>query len=319
MSKSWIWSAIGVGVLGVGSLVAYLILQPKPLPETILYGNGHIEGTDVRIAAEVSGRVVESRLVEGTQVKQGDVVIRIAPEDYNLRLAQAKAEEAAARQSAMALDDQLDTVSHHAKTAATDLARNQELATRGNLSQQNLDRATNVDKEARGQLAGLQSRLDQARAQLDAAAQAVALAQRNVEKASVVSPVSGTVTARLAEEGEVVAAGEPLGVVVNLTKLELKVYMAESELAKLRVGAPARIAVDAFPGRFFDAQVKTIDSQAQFTPRDIHMPEERTRTVFGVTLSLNNPEGGMHPGMPADAWILWKEAAAWPPKLFVPE
>lgn len=319
MGRSWIWSAIVLGLLGVVSLAAYVILQPRPLPESVLYGNGHVEGTELRIAAEVPGRIVESRLIEGTQVKQSEVVVRIDGEDFALRLAQAQAEETAARQALNAIEDQLKTVQHHAETAAVDLARSQALAKRGNLSQQRLDQAMNVDKEARGQVLSLQAKLEQARAVADAAAQVVALARRSVDKTTVQAPADGTVTVRLVEDGEVVAAGQPLGVIVDLTQLELKVYVAEADLAKLHIGDPARVAVDAYPGRYFDATVRTIDSQGQFTPRDVHMPEERVRTVFGVTLALSGSEAGMHPGMPADAWILWQEGASWPPKLFIPQ
>ncbi len=80
----------------------------------------------------------------------------------------------------------------------------------------------------------------------------------------------------------------------------------------------ARVKVDAFADRFFEARVARVDQRAQFTPRDIHMPEERVRMVFGVTLALENPQGVLKPGMPADAWILWKSGAAWPDRLFVP-
>ena len=55
-----------------------------------------------------------------------------------------------------------------------------------------------------------------------------------------------------------------------------------------------------------------IDGQAQFTPRDVHMADERSRTVYGVTLAAANPEGLLKPGMPADSWILWDEKSGWP-------
>ena len=60
-----------------------------------------------------------------------------------------------------------------------------------------------------------------------------------------------------------------------------------------------------------------VDSQAQFTPRDIHMPDERVRLVFGVTLALENEDGRLKPGMPADAWIRIDDVA-WPERLPIP-
>ncbi len=75
--------------------------------------------------------------------------------------------------------------------------------------------------------------------------------------------------------------------------------------------------VDAFPERYFDAQVIRIDDYAQFTPRDIHLPEERTRMVYGITLALESADGTLKPGMPADAWIRSSETE-WPTSLPVP-
>ena len=73
-----------------------------------------------------------------------------------------------------------------------------------------------------------------------------------------------------------------------------------------------------FPIATSTARVSRVDAQAQFTPRDIHVPEERTRLVFGVTLALDNREGQLKPGMPADAWVRWDPATAWPAQLVVP-
>ena len=71
-----------------------------------------------------------------------------------------------------------------------------------------------------------------------------------------------------------------------------------------------------FEKMFFVAR---IDAQAQFTPRDVHMADERSRTVYGVTVEAANPEGLLKPGMPADAWILWNGKAGWPARLQPPE
>jgi len=124
---------------------------------------------------------------------------------------------------------------------------------------------------------------------------------------------------RLAEPGEVVAAGQPVAVVADLERVTLKVYVSEADLGRIRLDAPARIRVDAFADRWFPARVARVDAQAQFTPRDVHMEDERVRTVYGVTLEALNPDGLLKPGMPADAWILWDAASGWPAQLAIPE
>jgi len=120
------------------------------------------------------------------------------------------------------------------------------------------------------------------------------------------------------EPGELVQPGQTLALLVDLTNLELTVYIPENELGKIKLGDPARVRVDAFPERYFEARIKRIDQRAQFTPREVHMPEERVRMVFGVTLAIANPDGVLKPGMPADAWIRWQPDLAWPEPLWIP-
>jgi HlyD family secretion protein len=146
----------------------------------------------------------------------------------------------------------------------------------------------------------------------------VQLAQSQLGKTVIAAPLTGTVLTKSIEVGELATPGRPIATLVDLTGVELKIYIPEADIGKLRLGNEARVLTDAFADRYLDARVSRVDSQAQFTPRDIHMPDERTRLVFGVTLALDNPQGQLKPGMPADAWVRWNSATAWPPQLVVP-
>ena len=142
-----------------------------------------------------------------------------------------------------------------------------------------------------------------ARAEVLAAEAARALARANVADTTVAAPFTGTVLRKLVEPGEVVASGTPLVTLVDLQRLYAKVYVAEAELGRVKVGDPGRVYTDAFPGRAFDAVVSEVAEQAEFTPRDVHMKDERMKLVFAVKLALENPGGVLKPGMPVDARI----------------
>jgi hypothetical protein len=101
--------------------------------------------------------------------------------------------------------------------------------------------------------------------------------------------------------------------------MELRVFIPEPQLGKVRLDASARVQVDAFPDRSFEARVARIDSRPQFTPREVHVPDQRARIVFAAILRVDNPAGYLKPGMPADAWIRWSDEAAWPGRFSVPE
>lgn len=164
---------------------------------------------------------------------------------------------------------------------------------------------------ARERLAEARAAVETARARLQTAEASLQLAQANLNDTRVLAPFAGTVLRRFVEPGEVVAAGTPLLTLVDLSRLHAKVYVAEAALGTLKIGDPARVYTDAFPKRSFDATVSQIAQQAEFTPRDIHMPEERTTLVFAVKLAIRNPQGLLKPGMPVDGRIRWRPQAPW--------
>ncbi|TDF62547.1 HlyD family secretion protein [Cupriavidus sp. L7L] len=127
----------------------------------------------------------------------------------------------------------------------------------------------------------------------------------------ILAPVDATVMAKLVEPGELVAAGRPLATLVNLSDLYVRVYVPERDVGRIRLGNPARIFVDAFRDRAFPGKVIEVAQQAEFTPKDVHMKDEREKLVFGVKIAIENPDGLLKPGMFADVKIKVDQNAAW--------
>lgn len=316
---TWAWTGMVLVAIAAGAYGFYAWMQPLPLPGQLLYGNGHVEGTEVRVAAEVEGRVVESSMVEGRTVKRGDLLLQIDDADLKLQKAQAEAEVVSLASQRDASAAELQLWRHHQSTAETDLTRYRKLEAIGAATSQRLDQAANTAKEAEEHVAALQALVASLDARATAARRDVDLVNLRLEKTRVIAPISATILTKTAEVGEFIETGSQVAVLVDLSHLELKIYLPEAEIGKVKLDAPARVRIDAFPERLFDARVERIDQEAQFTPRDIHMPQERTRMVFGVTLAIDNRERLLKPGMPADAWLLWQPQAGWPARLFVPE
>lgn len=318
LKRTWIWTPIVLAALAAGSYAIYRSLTPPALPEGVLYGGGRIEGTEVTVASEVSGRVLESALVEGARVRAGDVLVHLDGADLKTQLDRAVAERDAALRERDRLRRDLATARHHLETAQIDDRRYAALAREGTIAVQRREQAANVLAEAQGRVETLATAMSQVNARIEAMAKSVQLAQSQLTKSTITAPLSGTILTRSIEVGELAAPGRPIATLVDLTRVELKIYIPEKDIGKLRLQQEARARTDAFPDRYLAARVSRIDSQAQFTPRDIHMPDERTRLVFGVTLTLENPQGELKPGMPADAWVRWNPAIPWPPELVVP-
>ncbi len=150
------------------------------------------------------------------------------------------------------------------------------------------------------------------KAQCKQAAAVLAEVESVLDDLHIVAPSAGTLTTRVADAGEVVAAGSPLFDLVDMDRLYLKVYVAENQVGRLRRGLAARIYTDTFPDRPFDAEVRYIASQAEFTPKEVQTPDERVKLVYAVKLYLiDNPDHCLTPGMPADAVIRFKEGVSW--------
>lgn len=148
--------------------------------------------------------------------------------------------------------------------------------------------------------------------QRDQAEAAQAEAASVLRDLTLVAPTDGTVVTRMADVGEVVAAGAPLLELVDLDRLYLQVYVPEVQVGKVRLNLPARIYTDAFPDQPFEAVVRYIASKAEFTPKEVQTPDERVKLIYAVRLYLtSNPEHRVTPGLPADAVIRWRDEVPW--------
>ncbi|MGK2915316.1 MAG: HlyD family secretion protein [Porticoccaceae bacterium] len=316
--KSWIVTPLIVLLIAAASYSFYLYTLPPTLEAGFLYGNGHIEGTEVSISAEVSGRVMSSNLVEGTVIEKDALLVALDARDQAANRATAAAEIVALEHERNRYREQLQTWQETLAVAERDLNRHQALRQAGVVTEQQLDRVANTQRDALGQVRSLRAQIAETGARADEVRRKLDYLQIQIDKAKIFSPMHATILTKGIEPGEFAEPGRQIAVLVDMDDLELKVYVPEAVLGKIRLNAPAKVRVNAFPDRYFDARVKRVDQRAQFTPRDINMPEERVRMVFGVVLALENAEGFLKPGMPADAWLRWDDAREWPVALVVP-
>jgi multidrug resistance efflux pump len=121
-----------------------------------------------------------------------------------------------------------------------------------------------------------------------------------MDKLIIVAPLDGIVLTRLVEPGEVVAPGATLLTMGPLEELTITVYISEDQYGTINLGQTAIVSVDSFPGETFEAIVIRIADQAEFTPRNVQTQEDRRTTVFAVELGIDNQDGKLKPGMPAD-------------------
>jgi len=130
----------------------------------------------------------------------------------------------------------------------------------------------------------------------------LAQAEKAVADCTVTAPMDGVVTTRSHEEGDVVATGAPLITLSRLDEVWLSVYIPETRLGGIKLGQPAQVQTDGAASRYAGV-VTFIASEAEFTPKNVQTPDERTKLVYRVKITLKNPEGIFKPGMPADGYL----------------
>jgi HlyD family secretion protein len=139
-----------------------------------------------------------------------------------------------------------------------------------------------------------------ARARVAAADAQIATLEKAIADATVTAPVTGVVTEKLADAGELAQAGAPIVVIMDLDHAWANVYVDEPIVPRLRLGQPATLFTDAGGGGISGA-VSYISQKAEFTPRNVQTADERAKLVYRVKVSVDNRNGVLKAGMPVEA------------------
>lgn len=205
--------------------------------------------------------------------------------------------------------DQLDAASAQQAAAQSNLANLESGARPEQISAAQAQRdaaAAQVDT-AGANLTAAEARLEAANAQFSAAQAQVEAAQAAVEvldvqlgKLTITAPADGVILMRSIEPGEAAAPGATLFTLGQLERLTITVYIPEDRYGAISLGQTASVKVDSFSGTTFTATVTYIADKAEFTPRNVQTADGRRTTVFAVKLTIDNADGRLKPGMPAD-------------------
>ena len=281
---------IVVALLGIG-WAAKTILYNRVHVTT---DNAQVDGTIVPVLAKVGGFVRTLGVDENDHVKLGQAIVLIDSSEYAVRLAQAEAELAAAAYLAggkgvdgqaeaqirsatsqgQVVQAQIDAAKAAQAKATADLARYKELAAKQIVSKQQLDAAQAAFDQANANLAALERQASGAAAQLSSAEIGGKFAQARYASAKatrdnaalqlsytkVVSPVSGIVSRKQIEVGQLVQPGQPLLTLVSDSAVWVTANFKETQLSDIRVGQAVAIEVDSYPGCEAEGKVESLSA-----------------------------------------------------------
>ena len=259
-----------------GPQVDALVVQSAPLVRTLQFSARVATLSRVDVGSTVTGRVAQVRVMEGTQVRQGDVLVQLESDELRAALAQAVAAERQAKARLEGLRSTGRTAAQAARAqadaslqaASASLARVQQLVAEGFYSPAQLDEARRAVDVARAQQLGAQAQLQatadagtevaQAQAQLALAQAATVAAQARLAQATLVAPADARVLVREVEPGQIVQPGKALFSLALAGPTQLVAQVDERFLEQLQLGQPAWVVADAFAGQRFAARVLSI-------------------------------------------------------------
>ncbi len=131
----------------------------------------------------------------------------------------------------------------------------------------------------------------------------ISVTKANLGDRDVVSPLNGVVLNKNYQNGEFVNPGSAIATIGDLNDCWVKVYISSEQLGLIKLGQSVDVKIDAYPDKVFAGNIKEISQNAEFTPRQSITQKERANLVFYVKVKIDNSEGILKPGMPADVVI----------------
>ena len=330
-------------VLFLVALAFYLLTTPRgsDIPLT-----GIVDGNEVIVSPQITGRIVTLSVDEGSAVKKGDLIAELDPEELQANLAAARAnvtslesQVSAANHNYSLTDDSTDAALQQARARVTssnaqldqaraeltrdqqDLGRMQQLFAKGEVSAQDRDHAEaavnisqanvrSLEDSVKAEAAALngaqanrkqvdvrQSDISSTVAQLQQARATEAQVATQLGYTKIYAPIDGVVSVRVAKQGEVVAQGAPIVVLVDIDHLWVRADVEESYIDNIQFGQTMKVRLPS--GTVLDGKVFFKGVENEFaTQRDVSRTKRDIKT-FAIKVSLPNDSGRLFTGMTA--------------------
>jgi HlyD family secretion protein len=313
--------AVVVLVAGVaGGYAFWKQDQASRVPQGLARANGRIEVERADVATKYAGRIAYLSVDEGAFVKINDVLVRIDTTEILAQLVAARAAVHRAHQSIARAQADVALREAELRLTEAELRRVVELARTNTASLAELDRRTAQRDVSKASLEGAKVAVEDAKAATEVSQAQVAQIEATIADMTLKAPVSGRVEYRLAQAGEVVAAGGRVLTLLNLSDVHMTIFLPTTQAGRVELGSEARIVLDSAPEYVIPAKVSFVAAEAQFTPKYVETANEREKLMFRVKLHINPQildayRGYVKAGMTGNAYVKVQTGASWPASL----
>jgi HlyD family secretion protein len=299
---------------GAGEHKLRVVKVERGALQSVVAASGTLNAvTTVQVGSQISGQVKEINADFNTAVKKDQVIARIDPQTFELRVNQARADldaahsaVAVARSGLAAQQAEVGRVKVTLADAQRDYERKKTLVEKNFISGAELDKARTLLDGTREQLKAVEAQIHVSEAQVLSAQATVKQresllkqSQVDLERTIIRAPVDGTVILRNVDAGQTVAASLQAPVLFTIAQdlrdMQVEAAIDEADVGRLRVGQQATFTVDAFPRRSFNGEIR----QIRKSPVNV-----QNVISYTVVISAANPDLSLLPGMTANVRVV---------------
>ncbi len=271
-------------------------------------GYGNFEATEIIVSAENNGKLMQFNVNEGDLLKKDAFLGYIDTIPLALKRDQLLVSKAVVISKSKGVLSQIDVLNAKLKTANINKNRTQNLIKDSAGTQKQLDEVLGEIDVIKQQIKSIEIQNAPVVNELRSIDVQLQQLDDQIQKSQIVNPVNGTVLAKYAEANEITSFGKALYKIADLSSMELRVYVSETQLPNLKIGQEVTVKIDDSDGmKSYKGTIYWIASEAEFTPKIIQTKEERVALVYAVKIKVAN-DGSLKIGMPAEMWLNNSEA-----------
>ena len=277
---------------------------------------GTFETDEVIVSSELAGKILSFTIEEGDTVSKDRIVGEIDAENTKLQKEQVEESIKSLGQKTSDVSPQVKLLEDQLAVQQTRLANLQYEKTRTeNLLKQDAATGKQLD-DINFQIASVTKEMSVTKQQINVQRNNISTQNRGIlsegkplekrvaqlddqlKKASIVNPVTGTVTTKYVEEGEVTSSGKALYKIGDLSTMTLRAYITGVQLSQVKLGQQVRVLVDDGADKYKElaGTITWISDKAEFTPKTIQTKDERANLVYAIKVKVKN-DGYLKIGM----------------------
>ena len=262
---------------------------------------GNFEAVEVLVSAESAGRLLSFPIDVGMDLKEGQKVGLIDSTQAYLRYNQLLASRNAAYSKLASAQAQLRAGQVQLNVLQKEKNRMSKLYADSAATQQQNDDITGKYDVASAQFEASKMQVQAVSAEIEVLESQIRQAKDLLTKCSISNPIDGTVLERFSDQGELVGPGVPLYKIADLSSLNLRAYISETQLPSIKISDSIDVMIDngQKDGKYLAGQIIWVSSQAEFTPKIIQTKEERVNLVYAIKIKVKN-NGSIKIGMPGE-------------------